>query len=724
MSEKPAIIKDSERGNIWRQVFIAICRLPAVWILGLPLLLLIPSIGLFPYPALNSSFSDLTITHYPNAIFLREAIANWHEIPLWSSTIMSGYPFAANPLSGMWYPPGWLVLILPLPLGFNLLIGLHLIWGGIGLYRLMREEGLEQAAALMAGLAFALLPKIFAHYGAGHLTLLYAVPWTPWLLLSQRVLVKNSRWFKVPPGAVLALIFLADVRWGAYATVVWWAYSAFHSQWNWRVLIKELFKQTALALLLAAPLLLPLIEFSALSTRSDLAAGDVLAHSIPVLNLLGLLFPNSGTNHEWVLYSGAIVALLALAGLLLSGALRNKYYWGFLSLASILVALGSQLPASEMIAALPLVSWLRVPSRALFLTGLGIAALAGYGIDAIYQKSTSQQVRILGLTLFGTVGFALLLLVGFSWYFGEIPNGMLWGTVGMVISAVWIGVGIKSKVPMTIWIGGVFLIAVIDLVMVDLNSFVGRKAEQVLSEREQVAQYIALRGGDTRTYSPSYSIPQQTAVRYGIRMADGVDPLQIADYVRFMDEATGVPRYGYSVTLPPFANGEPKVDNESYSPDAVQLGLLNVGYVVSDFQLEVDGLIPEQKVGDVYIYKNERQRFPAWVQSGVDSIREEIRPAIITQRTANRIQLSASGPGTLVVSEILYPGWQVRIDGELSEFFVQNGTLMGVDLKPGSHEVDLRFRPLSVTIGLILFGLGIILLVWNFKSASKRTIGG
>jgi len=190
VSNKSFLINESQATKFWQRLHAAVSRIPktwiSIWVLAIPLLLLLPSLKSFPYPASGSQYSDLVISHYPNAVFLKEAITNWQDIPLWSPTILSGYPFAANPLSGLWYPLGWLMLLLPLPLGFNILVGLHLIWGGLGMYKLMNEEGLGHAAALFAGLAFALLPKFFAHYGAGHLTLLYAVPWTPWLLWSQR----------------------------------------------------------------------------------------------------------------------------------------------------------------------------------------------------------------------------------------------------------------------------------------------------------------------------------------------------------------------------------------------------------------------------------------------------------------------------------------------------------------------------------------------------------
>ena len=172
--------KTAETGNILLR------KAASLWVLLIPLLLFLPGLGAFPYPAAEAQFSDITVAHYPYAIYLRHSLLVDHHLPLWSQLILSGSPLAANPLSGISYPPGWLALLFPLPLGFNVLVILHMLLGGVGMYQLLRSEGLEHPEALLAALGFEALPKLFAHYGAGHLTLLYAIPWTPWLLWACR----------------------------------------------------------------------------------------------------------------------------------------------------------------------------------------------------------------------------------------------------------------------------------------------------------------------------------------------------------------------------------------------------------------------------------------------------------------------------------------------------------------------------------------------------------
>ena len=106
----------------------------------------------------GAAYSDLLISHWPNAAYLRAAIWQHGQVPLWNELLFAGQPLAADPLAGLWYPPNWLLLFLPLPLGFNLILALHLFWGGLGVYSLGRAEGVNAGPALLAALAFVGMP--------------------------------------------------------------------------------------------------------------------------------------------------------------------------------------------------------------------------------------------------------------------------------------------------------------------------------------------------------------------------------------------------------------------------------------------------------------------------------------------------------------------------------------------------------------------------------------
>jgi hypothetical protein len=377
----------------------------------IPILILLPGIASFPYPSANASYSDITITHYPNAVFLRNSVLEYGQIPLWSPTILSGYPFFANPLSGLWYPPNWLALLLPLPFGFNMLVILHLVIGGSGMYLFLRALDRSHFAALFGALAFEAMPKIFAHYGAGHLTMVYAISLTPWLLLAEIRSWKNegSFWLR-QPGLMLALIALADPRWAVYAGLLWLVFSAVAGIQIWKAKLIWLLKQALLALAVASPLLLPLIEYTQLSTRVSLQSADVLAFSLPPAGLLGLFAAPFGVAHEWVIYGGTVVMIFAVV--IMFSTKKSKLDWLWIAVFGLswVFSLGKNIPGLEALARLPGVSLLRVPPRILPIAGLALIILATTAFQTVVSKNPTLSVkRQLNLSVAAITSFLFVL---------------------------------------------------------------------------------------------------------------------------------------------------------------------------------------------------------------------------------------------------------------------------------------------------------------------------
>ena len=113
---------------------------------------LLPEIDGFPFWR-GAEYSDLLISHWPNANFLWQSLLKWRQIPLWNPTTLGGAPFLADPLSGFWYPPNWLTLVLPISLAFNVVFWLHLAWAGWGTWLLSRKEGAGWQGGLIAAVA-------------------------------------------------------------------------------------------------------------------------------------------------------------------------------------------------------------------------------------------------------------------------------------------------------------------------------------------------------------------------------------------------------------------------------------------------------------------------------------------------------------------------------------------------------------------------------------------
>ncbi len=660
-------------------------------LLVLPFVLLLWMGNGFPYLGEGTLYSDFALSHYANALYLRQALTRWHAFPWWSPLILSGAPFAADPLASVWYPPHYLALLFPLPFGLHLTAALHLLWGGLGMYRLLREEGVRPAAALFGGIAFQALPKLWAHYAAGHLTLWYALAWTPWALLPARGKPAPLTGF-----SAVVWAFLADPRWGVFAGLLWLgrALPAARREGGeaWRGL-----KAAALPLLLAAPYAALLLQFAHHSTRAGLTSAEALTFSLPPARLLGLLLPLSGSQ-EYTLYPAAAVLSLALLTLLWDAPRRKTRFWSAAALLSLAFALGEHLPFfAPLLVRLPGLRLLRVPSRALFVFGMALIALAAHGMDALTRRLPAPPaIRRLSLALAGTVSLAWMLAAGLGAASGQGGRAwlpLLWGAAFLTVSAAGLGFALRKRYPPRAVCAFFIGVLLLDAGSFAFRTLAIRPAAEVLSRQATLASYLAAQEGTFRVYSPSYSLPQEVAARYALHLADGVNPLQINGYAQFMRAATGVPQRGYSVTLPPFAD-DPATDNAACTPDARLLGLLNVRFVAAEFDLHAPGLQPVRRFGRTRLYENTRALGPAWVQPPSAPPGAEARPLPESafHWRPDRITVQAEGPGLLVLSEVAYPGWKVRLDGAPAEMLHPAGILRAVLLPPGAHEAVFEYR--------------------------------
>jgi hypothetical protein len=729
--------------------------LPLVIVYGVvflaPVAALLLNLNSFPLLR-GSTFSDLLISHYPNALFLQRTLASGGGIPWWSPQILSGAPFAANPLAGLFYLPGWLALLFPLPAGLNLSIALHLVLAGIGMYWFLRAEGLGNAPALLGAFLFESAPKIFSHLGAGHWSLIYAVAWTPWLLLMQRRVaapctqaqsaqgLASKRWIRwaaraAGPGAVLGLIGLADTRWAAYAGMLWLLYGLHLAlsgpsegrgkrARSW--LVRGAFG-VVIALLAAAPLLLPLFEYTRISTRALMTTSDNLLLSLPAQNLLGLVFPSIGGAAEWMVYPGGAALALALWTVANKPTRRAAGFWLVLIPLVMVIALGENTPVGGWLARLPGYSLLRVPPRVVFVASFAYASVAGYGLQGILslrlatKERNGQPERDSGtLIVFGMAGFATLLAVG-VWAGGASAMARLqftWGALFLILAAA--GVMLARRRSQR-WVVAVLAVpALVDLLGVNLQGLAFYPSQSVIhSPAASAVQCLLQAAGPSpfRVYSPSYSIPQHVAALHQVELVDGVDPLHLGSYAEFVERASGVRRQGYSVTVPAFYRGDPTTDNRDARPDLYLLGLLNARFLASAFPLENGETslarlpcspVQQEGVG-IYLYENPLSMERAWVQPADTPPGQGAQPVNTLRLSPNQITVSATGPGVLVLSEIDYPGWTVAVDGAPRPVSSTAGLLRSVILEAGAHTVVFKFAPWPVyaglAIGAVVWGL-------------------
>ncbi len=656
----------------------------------------------------DAAYSDLLITHLPNSLFLKRALATWGQIPLWNPLILSGGPFAADPLSGLWYLPNWLAVVFSPESAFPLLFWIHLTWAGFGTWQLARAEGVGRYGAIIAGLAFAGTPKFIAHIGLGHLGLVSAVSWMPWaLFLARKTLEEISsasrKWmtYAALTGSILGLIFLVDPRWSLPSAILVFVYVVFTTLGMER----ERQKRTRFlyaggitllfAGLIAAVLAIPMVEFSMGSTRWNLSGAEQEMLALPLAALMNLLTPTF-VGPEWFIFPGITVLYLACSAFMRPG--KYSWFWLGIALFSVILALGSATPVYAIFNFLiPGASLLRVPPRWIFVGWFGMAMLAGYGINAV-QKYRNDDALKRKMRLF-TLGFFtfVFLFVGGSWLMGSRPTLLQTISLALVLLLfIWGMLSYSSKLSENVRIVGWILLLVVELAWVNQNLLEHRQLNALKVEKEALVSAISPGEPGGRYFSPSYSLPQNIAAEHGLELADGVAPLQLRDYVQYMEQATGFSGEGYSVTLPPFPTGDP-ADPWGFSPNSEDLGKLNIRVVLSAYAVDSSGLEFVDIIDGVYVYDVPEARSRAWVEQASGGW-EKVKKL---RWTPNRIEIEADGPGLLVLSEVQYPGWTASIDGRGTSIITSDGIFRAVPLTEGTHNVVFEFIPLTVFIGLL-----------------------
>jgi len=709
----------------WRLEIVLMLFVAALW-LG-PLL---PEIDGFPFWR-GAEYSDLLISHWPNATFLKQSLLKWEQIPLWNPTTLGGAPFTADPLSGLWYPPNWLIFVMPISLAFNVLFWVHLAWAGWGTWLLSRKEGVGWLGGLIAAVAFSGTSKFIAHIGLGHLGLVCAVSWTPWILylvhrFVDEIYTRRGGWIRwtAVAGAALGLLTLADPRWTLPAgsvSLAYGLYRAAHSHKEAETIHKThlmgrlliaviIYSITAIAI--AACLILPLFEYVQLTTRTGISITDQTQLQLPIANLLGVILPLI-TQPEWVAYLGVTVCCLAIVALF-SRAPRIGF-WSAVVVSAWIFALGDQTPLFSVFTSIvPGADLLRVPARMLILASFGSAMLCGKGVDWLLRDELeSAIVKRVRLSTIGIALAVLLLICGLWLQARTLPTILIGTGVFAFLIMIWILLRFKFRIPQSYRALTWLMLIVGDLLWVNAQLLEVQSKDILLSERVVVGEKIASAPQDGRIFSPSYSLPYQTAVQAGLEVVDGINPLQLNAFRNFMADATGFSPETYSVTLPPFPNGDPK-QPWGIEIDSLKLGQLNVAYVLSEYPIEsIDLSLIEIEQG-VYIYQNELVRPRAWLQNSQD-LSNPIWQAIDSiMWTPNRITIKAKGPGTLMLSEIAYPGWKVTVDGTKAELYAVDNLLRSVNLSPGNHEVVFSFQPWTVYLGsgITLFTLLALIGIW------------
>ncbi|MCE5208689.1 MAG: YfhO family protein [Chloroflexi bacterium] len=362
------------------------------------------------------------------------------------------------------------------------------------------------------------------------------------------------------------------------------------------------------------------------------------------------------------------------------------------------------------------------------MTGIAFSMLIGIFTDHLLGHRQMNKWMKLAVSFICVL--AVGLCIGVCVITHEWNIEFLWGAgFCVLVAAIFLIITVRKTIPAIHVFAILFCLLILDLGAINFVNMDFRSKESVINEKSLLGDWLSKQAGKFRVYSPSYSIPQLTAVHSGLELADGINPMQLQIYDNFMRTASGVPGEEYSVTLPRFSTGQPDVNNQYSVPSPQLLGFLNVKYICSEFPLNIEGLEFVKKIDSTWIYENRYMQNRVWMQKTSALTAGESEPLssqlTIEKYVPNQILIQSNGEeGILVLSEIMYPGWKVTVDGKQANMTAVGGLLRGVEISTGEHEVEFIFRPvlvyLSAGISIFTFIVIIFFSIKENKSTGKN----
>ena len=637
---------------------------------------------------------DTDAFYAPFATFLHDRLSHG-DLPLWNPFAFSGQPFAADPQSGVFYPPALVSYGLFAPAtGMVLLVTFHYLLATLSSYSFARLLGAGRLGAVYAGLAFGVSGYLLARSQA--LGLLTGAAWLAASVAAAQFAARREGRGASPlvlAGALAFSILGGSQQLTAVAATA--ALIVLVAQLRWRGL--AIFAGAgAAALALAAVALLPRLELVGRSTAasgvSDPTGYGALAWSDTRV-LFGWFGPH--TAELAPLYAGALTPALALVALVRRWQAARLP----LALAALAIAWAAGLAGALATPIDPLRTITEHQSvRALPLFALALAALAGLALGRPGARPSPWLVAAFAL------GIAL-----------AIDPGVLLRATYVIpaLAALAVLVLLRSaRIPAVLACALLPAVLAADLARHDYSQQNPHQpaanwasASDAFPQPPATARFLLQQRaaeGPTRFAWLVDDFTRRKQLRF-VRAADHADLLLGMSGTRFgLEDVAGYDPLQLAAYRDAIAasNGRQPSDRHftwiERAPTRL-LRLLGVRYYVAAPGLEPAGLTVVLRTPQATVVRDDKALPLARVNRP-----GRTDPARILVRDPDRVVIATPpGPaGRLVLADPPYPGWSVTIDGHAAPARDQNGLFRAVDLPAGRHTVEWRFEPRSVKLGL------------------------
>ena len=682
---------------------------------------------------------DVVRQDFWNRAFIAERLATG-EFPLWNPYSYAGYPFIANSVANLYYPPSLLFLILPLPTAFTLNVLLHVFLAAEGMRRFLRPLLEDDRASVGAAVVYAFGGFMADRIAAGHLTFYQPAALLPWiLLLVERAATTANRRSLLAAGFLFGVLILGSVPQISHYLALFVAGYFVARRAMTRATedpgpagegrfiavaagIPPLAFFFAPAFLTAAVQIAPTVELAAMSDRSHASYEFSTFFSYPPAALSQFILPNidaasAPTSFEFTAYIG--VAALGLAGLGLGDrkARPLTLLFALAGLGALTIMLGKHTPFfSIWFHTIPGMPLFRAPCRAAVILVFCLSALVGFGIRRLQAGDDDRRV---GRFLLGQAillgALAPLLRVAMN---DEEPwTGPVFaaavGSMPLVCHRLWQRPSLRPVAAVLLP-----LVLFLDL-FVCLNHRAPLQQSRDFAGAFEWEQRVMETPGFHRVALPAGG---SRAKVFHYHDVNGYEAIAYEPYFRFVHEMTETEKSGLDRhTIPPavFAEPHPRF-GEILSlrfilkPDGAlaEFPAFPRAYLVQDARIVPD---PEAQL---HFLKTDGPDLAATalvdrltkappIARALDPADAGAKPtAQIVAFEPERIEVETRIPGDspmiLVLNELHYPGWRAWVNGREVGIMRANHLVRAVRVPGGVSNVRFEYRPLSWRVGLTI----------------------
>ncbi len=691
---------------------------------------------------------DFPEEEIPRIAFAAAALAEG-DFPYWNPYVFGGMPFFADPHVGLLYPPR-LALAFLAPRGdlpvwpAEFAIVLHFWIAAFGMFLVGRGLfGLASWGAAFAGLAYGLSGMMVVH--ACHPGMIFQIAWFPVLFF---LFVRGfDSWPRaLAAGLALGVSFLAGhpqtTAYTLLALVVTGGFLAVGAARSdaARPRLAAALARLAASLLVASGLfavqLLPSLELLSLSERASLAPAAAAEYALTWRQVAKFLAPTYFGHTEAT--SPRLVLLLAAIGVWFRARFAGTRPLGGLrgllvvfAALSFLFALGPRFVVWPVLVHVPGLGLFRAPVRMLYLWNFALALVAGDALDRLVRGeiATARPARWFAVVA-GALTLAALPILAAK---GLVRGGEVARSLSDHVAILVLAMGALAAAVLAIAAAGharsavrgavVLAALAVDLFLLGYGYNDGPTDPRDRFRRE--ADEIARLAQEGRAESFRVKMSQGER-RLFERNQGSVDRLFLLE---------GYNPIALARRLPP----------TPWSEDAA-LDLMNVKYVVDTTGAEPVlrervGYLPRAALfysarvmddsaaagGPLPPFDHRRELLleePPGVALPADGASAAAR-ARVARYAADEIEVEVETAenAILLLSEVWYPAWVARVDGERRRVLRANGCLRAVAVESGRHTVLFRYeseafrRGLAVTIGTA--GLTLVALLATIRNRQR-----